>query len=163
MLKKRKPNKKVPILRSVANTLIYGTPIATLLGMGVRVYVEDTPSLTFFDNFTFQFSFWSVVAGIIIVPLYLGLLRKKMRDKMLIQQSQDGYVAPRFRLLQTANYTGSMVLLIALIYILRFITSNEMLTFLGISGVSGLVGYTMLTIDSVNLQAKKELEEIENR
>jgi uncharacterized membrane protein YecN with MAPEG domain len=161
-VKKQRIKKPLPVLKSIANTFIYGTPIATLIGMGIRVYVEETPTLSFFDNFTFQASFWAVVSGIVLVPLYLKLVRKKLRDKMLIQESQDGYVAPKYRLLQTANYTASMVLLIAFVYILRLLTSNEMLTFLCISGASGLVGYTMLTIDSANIQAKKELDKIQN-
>ena len=159
--KPKKPKKKIQVLKGTAQALIYGTPIATLVGMGIRVYVNETPSLTFLDNFTFKFSFWAIVVGLIIVPIYMKLLRVKLRDKMLLQEGKDGYVAPRFRLLQTAQYGISMLLLIAIVFILRILTSNDMLTFLYISGGSGIVGYTMLTIDSINKQSNKELEEIE--
>jgi len=155
--------KKRPILKPIANMLIYGTPLATLVGMGVKVYINETPTLSFLDNFTFQISFWAIIAGLVIVPVYLSILRKKMRDRMLLQESRDGYVAPRFRLLQTAQYGVSMGLLIAVVYMLRFLTSDEMLTFLGISGISGLAGYVLLTIDSINKQQNKELNEIQGK
>lgn len=161
MAKRQRIKRKPQVLKGVANTLIYGTPIATLFGLGVKIYVNETPTLSFLDNFTFQISFWSIVAGLIIVPVYLSVLRKKMRDRMLLQEAQDGYVAPRFRLLQTAQYGVSMGLLIAMVYILRLLASDEMLMFLGISGVSGIAGYVALTIDSVNRQTNADLDKIQ--
>jgi hypothetical protein len=155
--------KKTQVLKGVANTLIYGTPLGTLLGMGVRIYVEDTPQLTFMDNFTFQFSFWAIITGLIIVPVYLKIFRKRIRDARLIQESRDGYIAPKYRLLQTANYGVSIGLLVALVFVFRLLASDEMLMFLGISGTSGLIGNVMLTIDSVNKQTNKELKELENQ
>jgi len=162
-VKRVRIKKKPQVLKGIANTLIYGTPLATLVGMGIKVYVNDAPKLSFLDNFTFQFSFWAVVAGIIIVPTYLSLLRKKIKERMLLQEAHDGYVAPRFRLIQTAQYGVSMGLLVALVYVLRLLSSDEMLMFLGISGIGGMAGYVALTIDSVNKQTNKELNELQNK
>lgn len=157
-IKIKKPTK---VLHTLGQVSIYGTPIATLLGMGVRIYVEDTPQLSFWDNFTFQLSFWTFVPMLIIIPMYLHFFRKKIRERILIQTAHDGFVAPRYRLLQAGQYTISMGFLIAFIYLLRYLTSDDMLLFLGITSGGGLAGYTMLLMDSVNRQANKEIKELQ--
>jgi len=156
--KVKKPKK---VLHTLGQVSIYGTPIATLLGMGVRIYVEDTPQLTFWDNFTFQLSFWIFVPLLVIIPMYMHFFRKKMRERILVQTAHDGFVAPRYRLLQATQYTVSMGFLVAFVYLLRYLTSDEMLLFLGITSGGGLAGYTMLLMDSVNRQTNKELKEIQ--
>lgn len=157
----KRPHKKVEVLKGIANSLIYVTPLATLVGMGVRVYVNDTPALSFLDNFTFQFSFWAIVAGLIAIPVYLQIFRKRIREARLIQTSRDGFVAPKYRLLDTANYGVSIALLVALVYVFRFLSSDEMLIFLGVSGTSGMIGNVLLTLDSVNKLQNKELKELQ--
>ncbi|MCK9577064.1 MAG: hypothetical protein M0R51_14265 [Clostridia bacterium] len=158
---KRKLKKPQNLLNAIGQISIYGTPIATLLGMGVKVYVEDAPQLTFWDNFTFQFAFWIFVPMLVIIPLYSKLIRKKIKEKMLIQHAHDGFVAPKYRLLQTAQYTATMGFIVALIYLLRYLTSDDMINFMLISAGGGLAGYTMLIFDSVNRQTNKELKEID--
>lgn len=154
----KRPKKKLEIVKGIGNTLIYGTPLATLLGMGVRVYVVDTPTLSFLDNFTFQFSFWAIIVGLISVPVYLNVFRKKIKEARLVQYAHDGFIAPKYRLLQTINYGATIGILAALVFVFRFLSSDEMLIFLGITGSSGLVGNIFLTIDSVNKQQNKELK-----
>lgn len=159
----KKLKKPQNVLHTIGQVSIYGTPIATLLGMGVRVYIEDTPQLTFWDNFTFQLSFWIFVPLLVVIPLYIRLFRKKINERILIQKAHDGFVAPRYRLLQAGQYTASMGFLLAFVYLLRYLTSVEMIDFIMISGAGGLAGYTMLLIDSVNRQTNKELKEISDQ
>lgn len=165
-MKIKKPRIKIKkptnVLHTLGQVAIYGTPLATLLGMGVRVYVEDTPQLTFWDNFTFQLSFWIFVPMMVIIPMYMHFFNKKIKERILIQTAHDGFVAPKYRALQTAQYTTSMAFLLALVYLLRYLTGTEMVEFILISGAGGLAGYSMLLIDSVNKQTNKELREIQN-
>lgn len=123
--------------------LIWGTPLFYIGLIALTINVDQHKWLIF--------ELWSLFALFIMIFIYIGKLRRIIRERLLIHRIRDNFVPAIWRFLQAIEYVISMGIAIFAIDIINKI-GQSIFSFLIIVLVSGVVGFCFLMLDSLSKQ-----------
>ena len=137
-------------LAIVGNILIWGVPIGLLL---YYILTSESETMT-----THRWEGWVSVALIAVLLVYFKAFKKRIAEGRLASKIRKGFVTVFYRLLELGVYIISLVA-VGLLINTMLSMGQALLDFVIIVGVSGVVGYVFLLIDSSKRAEEAEQEE----
>lgn len=139
MLKKLKDNS----LALIGYFLIWGTPLIYIGIIALTLNVNQHRWLIV--------ELWALFALFVMLFIYIGKLRRIIRERLLIHRIKDNHVPAIWRLIQCGEYCISMGIAIFVVDIVNKM-GQSIFSFLILVLISGVLGFVFLMLDSLSKQ-----------